>query len=131
MAEAGLLAVPPDQAARAVLAANIGVTLMLVADEAEDGGALSAEDVAALPLSAQTRDAVLRSVVTDPSVVDSGHGSASATEEGPPSYVSAAIALNATLQSSQPDQLSGTEMRLFLEWLHRLSTTPPPDPGSG
>jgi hypothetical protein len=38
--------------------------------------------------------------------------------------VAAAIALNATLQSSHPDQLSGTEMKLFLEWLHRLSNAP-------
>jgi AcrR family transcriptional regulator len=128
VAEAGLLAVPPQQAARAVLAANIGVTLMLVADAPDEGETVSAEDVAALSLSAQTRDAVLRSVVTDPGVVDSGQGGAP-PGEGPPSYVSAAIALNATLQSSHPEQLSGTELTLFLEWLHRLSTTP--DTGTG
>lgn len=129
VAEAGLLAVPPAQAARAVVAANIGVTLMLVAEATDDGEMLSAEDVAALTLSVQTRDAVLRSVVTDPSVIEAEHGQTSTKEVGPPSYVSAAIALNATLQSSHPDQLSGTELKLFLEWLHRLSTTPSPEAG--
>ncbi|MFI7481473.1 TetR/AcrR family transcriptional regulator [Kocuria sp. M1R5S2] len=123
VAETGLLAVPPRQAARAVLAANIGVTLMLVADAPDEGEAVSAEEVAALSLSTQTRDAVLRSVVTDPAAVGSAPDGAP-SGGGPPSYVSAAIALNATLQSSHPDQLSGTELTLFLEWLHRLSTTP-------
>ncbi|MEA5453677.1 TetR/AcrR family transcriptional regulator [Sinomonas sp. JGH33] len=115
-AAAGLLSVAPAQAARAVLAANIGVTLMLLADEPDQP--LSADDIAGLPLSVQTRDAVLRSVVSDPSVLDDP---SRGTPSGQPSYVAAAIALNATLESSHPDQLSGTEMRLFLEWLHRLS----------
>lgn len=125
VAEAGALGVPPLQAARAVLAANIGVTLMLIADTEADGQAPSAEDVAALALSVQTRDAVLRSVVTDAALVDSPGTGVPAGGSGPPSYVAAAIALNATLQSSHPDQLSGTEMELFLEWLHRLSTATP------
>ncbi|NUP73046.1 MAG: TetR/AcrR family transcriptional regulator [Sinomonas sp.] len=119
-AAAGQLAVPPAQAARAVLAANIGVTLMLLADQSDQP--LTSDDIAALPLSAQTRDAVLRSVVSDPSLVDDPERGAIST--GQPSYVAAAIALNATLESSHPEQLSGTEMRLFLEWLHRLSTAP-------
>lgn len=125
VAEAGALAVPPLQAARAVLAANIGVTLMLIADTAEDGQVPSADDVATLTLSVQTRDAVLRSVVTNPALVDSPSAGVAASGTGPPSFVAAAIALNATLQSSHPDQLSGTEMELFLEWLHRLSTAGP------
>ncbi|MDQ4501631.1 TetR/AcrR family transcriptional regulator [Sinomonas sp. ASV322] len=117
VAAAGQLAVPPAQAARAVIAANIGVTLMLLADEPDQP--LSADDIASLPLSVQTRDAVLRSVVSDASVVDDPDRGVPAG--GQPSYVAAAIALNATLESSHPEQLSGTEMRLFLEWLHRLS----------
>lgn len=120
VAAAGQLAVPPSQAARAILAANIGVTLMLLADQPDQP--LSAGDIAALPLSAQTRDAVIRSVVTDPSLVDNPERGA--IPNGQPSYVAAAIALNATLESSHPEQLSGTEMRLFLEWLHRLSSAP-------
>jgi hypothetical protein len=117
--------VPPRQAARAILAAGIGVTLMLIADTAEEDEGPSPEDVAALPLSTQTRDAVLRSVVTDHALVDSPRAGASTSQGGRPSYVAAAIALNATLQSSHPDQLSGTELKLFLDWLHRLSTTAP------
>jgi AcrR family transcriptional regulator len=119
-AAAGQLAAPPAQAARAILAANIGVTLMLLADQSDQP--LTSDDIAALPLSAQTRDAVLRSVVSDQSLVDDPERGAITT--GQPSYVAAAIALNATLESSHPEQLSGTEMRLFLEWLHRLSTAP-------
>ncbi|WP_415856794.1 TetR/AcrR family transcriptional regulator [Sinomonas sp. G460-2] len=119
-AAAGQLSAPPAQAARAILAANIGVTLMLLADETDQP--LSAGDIATLPLSAQTRDAVLRSVVSDPSLVDDPLRGVIAG--GQPSYVAAAIALNATLESSHPEQLSGTEMRLFLEWLHRLSNAP-------
>ena len=119
-AAAGQLAAPPAQAARAILAANIGVTLMLLADQSDQP--LTSDDIAALPLSAQTRDAVLRSVVSDPSLVDDPERGAIST--GQPSYVAAAIALNATLESSHPEQLSGTEMRLFLEWLHRLSSAP-------
>jgi AcrR family transcriptional regulator len=119
-AAAGQLAAPPAQAARAILAANIGVTLMLLADQSDQP--LTSDDIAALPLSAQTRDAVLRSVVSDQSLVDDPERGAITT--GQPSYVAAAIALNATLESSYPEQLSGTEMRLFLEWLHRLSTAP-------
>ncbi|GAB3278947.1 TetR/AcrR family transcriptional regulator [Sinomonas notoginsengisoli] len=126
LAAAGQLAVPPVAAARAVLASNIGVTLMLIADATE--GAASepdtAESLVASALSVQTRDAVLRSVLTDPTLVDSPRAGAPAGGDGQPSYVAAAIALNATLQSSHPDQLSGTEMKLFLEWLHRLSTAP-------
>ena len=125
------LAVPPLQAARAILAANIGVTLMLIADSAESHSADSGTSQGRI-LSHQTRDAVLRSVVTEPSVLDGDSADdpdddgASASASGPPSYVAAAIALNATLQSSHPDQLSGTEMKLFLEWLHRLSSASPP-----
>jgi AcrR family transcriptional regulator len=127
LALAGQLAVPPLEAARAVLAANVGVTLMLIADGSETPEASN-------PLSAQTRDAVLRSVLTDPSILDAPTAGAAAASGGQPSYVAAAIALNATLQSSHPDQLSGTEMKLFLEWLHRLSTASSPagaDPEPG
>lgn len=131
LAAAGQLAVRPVEAARAVLASNIGVTLMLIADATEGApaghhpeGGLSPDALVASALSTQTRDAVLRSVLTDPSIVDAPHAGAPAAEGGQPSYVAAAIALNATLQSSHPDQLSGTEMKLFLEWLHRLSSAP-------
>ena len=124
LAAAGHLAVPPVEAARAILAATIGVTLMLIADAPADAEGHDA--VAENQLSAQTRDAVLRSILTDPGILDAPTAGAPAGKGGPPSYVAAAIALNATLQSSHPDQLSGTEMKLFLEWLHRLSTAQSP-----
>ncbi|WP_077490477.1 TetR/AcrR family transcriptional regulator [Sinomonas mesophila] len=124
LAAAGQLAVPPVEAARAILAATIGVTLMLIADA--PAAAAGTEPVAESQLSAQTRDAVLRSILTDPGILDAPTAGAPAGKAGPPSYVAAAIALNATLESSHPDQLSGTEMKLFLEWLHRLSTTSSP-----
>jgi hypothetical protein len=38
--------------------------------------------------------------------------------------VVAAIALNAALLASHSDQLSSSELKLFLEWLHRISTSP-------
>ncbi|GAB4097842.1 TetR/AcrR family transcriptional regulator [Sinomonas halotolerans] len=128
LAAEGHLAVPPLEAARAILAANIGVTLMLIADatEGDASPADAAEATAANTLSAQTRDAVLRSVLTDPGILDAASAGTPSSRGGQPSYVAAAIALNATLQSSHPDQLSGTEMKLFLEWLHRLSTATPP-----
>lgn len=129
LALAGQLGVRPVDAARAVLASNIGVTLMLIAEST--AGAAAGGTQSASALSVQTRDAVLRSVLTDPTLIDTPRAGAAAGQDGQPSYVAAAIALNATLQSSHPDQLSGTEMKLFLEWLHRLSTAPsagPPAP---
>ncbi|GEB66050.1 TetR family transcriptional regulator [Sinomonas atrocyanea] len=133
LAVAGQLAVRPVEAARAVLASNIGVTLMLIADTTAGSGDTSSDGpgrpVSASALSVQTRDAVLRSVLTDPTLVDIPRAGAPAGQDGQPSYVAAAIALNATLQSSHPDQLSGTEMKLFLEWLHRLSSAPDAPPG--
>jgi hypothetical protein len=45
-------------------------------------------------------------------------------ESGKSSVVVAAIALNAALQASHSDQLSSSELKLFLEWLHRISTSP-------
>jgi hypothetical protein len=47
-----------------------------------------------------------------------------AEDPGRSSVVVAAIALNAALQASHSDQLSSSELKLFLEWLHRISTSP-------
>jgi hypothetical protein len=44
-------------------------------------------------------------------------------DSGRSSVVVAAIALNAALQASHADQLSSSELKLFLEWLHRISTS--------
>ena len=105
---AGKLNVPPREAARSILAANVGVTLMLISEPAEDRN---------LELSTMTRDSMISAISAD-------HANAAAAEDsGKSSVVVAAIALNAALQASHSDQLSGSELRLFLEWLHRISSS--------
>jgi AcrR family transcriptional regulator len=104
----GQLNVPPREAARSILAANVGVTLMLISEPASDRN---------LELSAMTRDAMIDAVATDAAK------QSAASESGKSSVVVAAIALNAALQSSHSDQLSSSELKLFLEWLHRISTS--------
>ncbi|WP_026533152.1 TetR/AcrR family transcriptional regulator [Arthrobacter sp. H41] len=106
-AAAARLVVSPHEAARSMLAANIGVTLMLIAEPAAKRN---------LDLSAMTREAVLSAVATD------SEADPVTDTEGSPSVVVAAIALNAALQSSHPDQLSSSELKLFLEWLQRISS---------
>jgi AcrR family transcriptional regulator len=106
-AAAARLVVSPREAARSMLAANIGVTLMLIAEPVAKRN---------LELSAMTREAVISAVATD------SEADPTTDTEGTPSVVVAAIALNAALQSSHPDQLSSSELKLFLEWLQRIST---------
>ena len=108
-AAAGQLNVQPREAARSILAANVGVTLMLIAEPATDRN---------LELSTMTRDAMIFAVSTDQAKA------ASPDDSGKSSVVVAAIALNAALQASHSDQLSSSELKLFLEWLHRISTSP-------
>lgn len=108
-AAAGQLSVQPREAARSILAANVGVTLMLIAEAVADRN---------LDLSTMTRDAMIFAVASDQA--EQGGGEAS----GKSSVVVAAIALNAALQASHSDQLSSSELKLFLEWLHRISTSP-------
>src|SRR5207245_9566024 len=78
--------------------------LMLLADQPDQP--LSADDIATLPLSVQTRDAVLRSVVSDASFVDDPARGTPAG--GQPSYVAAAIALNATLEDRKSTRLNSS-----------------------
>ncbi len=107
-AVAGQLNVPPREAARSILAANVGVTLMLITEKAPERN---------LELSTMTRDAMIFAVSTD-QAKNSGP-----EDSGKSSVVVAAIALNAALQASHSDQLSSSELKLFLEWLHRISTS--------
>lgn len=107
-AAAGQLCVAPSEAARSILAANVGVTLMLIAEPAEDRN---------FELSEMTREAVITAVSSEAGL------NPAAAPLGPSSVVVAAIALNAALESSHPEQLSTTELKLFLEWLHRISKT--------
>ncbi|WP_426997410.1 TetR/AcrR family transcriptional regulator [Pseudarthrobacter sp. N5] len=104
----GHLNVPPREAARSILAANMGVTLMLIAERESERN---------LELSVMTRDAMIFAVATD-KARETGP-----SESGQSSVVVAAIALNAALQASSSDQLSSSELKLFLEWLHRISTS--------
>lgn len=105
---AGQINVSPREAARSILAANVGVTLMLIAEPLEDRN---------LELSTMTRDSMISAVSTE-----TGRGAA-ADDSGKSSVVVAAIALNAALQASHSDQLSSSELKLFLEWLHRISSS--------
>jgi hypothetical protein len=105
---AGQINVPPREAARSILAANVGVTLMLIAEPLEDRN---------LELSTMTRDSMIFAVSTE---IARG---AAADDSGKSSVVVAAIALNAALQASHSDQLSSSELKLFLEWLHRISSS--------
>lgn len=109
-AAAGQLNVPPKEAARSVLAANVGVTLMLITEKAPERN---------LELSAMTRDAMIFAISTEQART-SGH-----VNTGKSSVIVAAIALNAALQASHSDQLSSSELKLFLEWLHRISASSP------
>ncbi|MEE2570364.1 TetR/AcrR family transcriptional regulator [Pseudarthrobacter sp. J64] len=106
-AAAGQINVPPREAARSILAANVGVTLMLIAEPATERN---------LELSTLTRDAMIFAVSTD-------QAAGAGADTGRSSVVVAAIALNAALQASNPDQLSSSELKLFLEWLHRISSS--------
>ena len=107
-AVAGQLNVPPREAARSILAANVGVTLMLITEKVPERN---------LELSAMTRDAMIFAVSSDQAKANVPD------ESGKSSVVVAAIALNAALQASHSDQLSSSELKLFLEWLHRISTS--------
>ncbi|RKR12556.1 TetR/AcrR family transcriptional regulator [Arthrobacter oryzae] len=107
-AVSGQLNVPPKEAARSILAANVGVTLMLIAEKAPARN---------LELSAMTRDAMIFAVSAEQA------RSNESDDTGKSSVVVAAIALNAALQASHSDQLSSSELKLFLEWLHRISTS--------
>jgi AcrR family transcriptional regulator len=109
-AVAGQLNVQPREAASSFLAANVGVTLMLIAEPASERN---------LELSTMTRDAMIFAVSAEPA-----NGTAAPGDTGKSSVVVAAIALNAALQASHSDQLSSSELKLFLEWLHRISASP-------
>ncbi|ALV46838.1 TetR family transcriptional regulator [Arthrobacter alpinus] len=107
-AAAGQLCVSPKEAARSILAANVGVTLMLISEPAEQRN---------FDLSNMTREAVISAVCSETEL------SVAAAPVGASSVVVAAIALNAALESSHPEQLSTTELKMFLEWLDRIAKT--------
>jgi AcrR family transcriptional regulator len=102
------LRIPPEEAARQILAASTGVVLTLITDPADE------VDFA---LSDQVRDSILDGLATTP------RRGRKPTSVGTVS--SAAIALAATLDDD-PEALSTSEASLMREWLRRLSATPSP-----
>jgi AcrR family transcriptional regulator len=105
-ARRGLLRVPPADAAAQIAAANVGVTLSLIAQP---------EDERDLQLSSHVRDAVLAAIVAP-----AGPGRGSSDPSTPPSIASLAVALTAALDDGDA-VLSATEVALLREWLGRLA----------
>ncbi|MFI9388982.1 TetR/AcrR family transcriptional regulator [Kutzneria sp. NPDC052558] len=97
VARSGRLLVLPADAAREIVAANVGVTLSLIARPDDDRD---------LTMSARVREAVIGSVVADEAVRDGSVGAL-------------AVALSAALAEDSP--LSAAETALMREWLARLS----------
>jgi AcrR family transcriptional regulator len=102
----GRLRVPPQAAARQILAASTGVVLTLIAQTPADRD---------LALSDQLRDAVLDGLTVPAPSDDGAPGNTAAT------VASAAIALDAALAQAPDATLSPTESALLRDWLSRLS----------
>jgi AcrR family transcriptional regulator len=106
-ARRGLLRVPPADAAAQIAAANVGVTLSLIAQP---------EDERDLVLSSRVRDAVLAAMVVAPA----GPDPVSSGPSTPSSIASLAVALSAALDDGDA-VLSASEVALLREWLGRLA----------
>src|ERR1700730_1405707 len=102
----GRLRVPPEQAAREILAASTGVVLTLIAQPS---------DAIDLSLSERVRDAILDRITTPV-----GREQSLAKRDAP--LASAAISLSTALAQS-PRALSEGETALMQEWLARLSAS--------
>ena len=105
-AEKGRLRVPPEQAAREILAASTGVVLTLIAQP---------PDALDLSLSDHVRDAILDRITTP-----AGPEPTAPERDAP--LTSAAISLNAAL-AQNPPALSEGETALMRELLARLSAS--------
>ncbi|WHT22346.1 TetR/AcrR family transcriptional regulator [Crossiella sp. CA-258035] len=97
VAKQGRLRVPPEEAARQIVAANIGITLNLIAQP---------ESSRDLGLSDRLRDNVIAALLTDTPAATTVPG--------------AAVALLAALDGD-PAGLSDGEAHLLREWLRRLA----------
>jgi AcrR family transcriptional regulator len=108
-AAAGVLAVEPDLAAQAIMAANVGVALSLVTQP---------ERYRDPALSRRVRDAVHRDLLTP---------EAFAPREPSPPQASAPVANQlSALVAAEPDlPLSEAERGLLAEWLERLAASQP------
>lgn len=103
-AAAGLLTTDPEQAAQAIMSANIGVSLNLVTQPEvyTDSG-----------LSVRVRDAVHSTLLRDhPATVPT---------PGPNATSAAARQLRALLDSTEQDRLTAAETALLLQWLAKLT----------
>jgi AcrR family transcriptional regulator len=107
-ARRGQLRVPPEAAAAHLLAANVGVTLSLIAQP---------EAHTDLSLSHQAREAALAAICAEP--IDEPSAAAGSVGSG---RAAAAIALAATLDDET--DLSAGEAALLRELLLRLATPP-------
>jgi AcrR family transcriptional regulator len=105
-ARAGLMRVPPIEAARMILAANVGYTLWLISQQE-----LPDDDV-----SDRLLEGVLASVVVE------GAGAASGSGAGGSAAVSA-IALKAALAVESSPVISSAELPLLESWLDRIAAT--------
>ena len=104
------LRVPPEHAARQILAASTGVVLTLITQPADE------TDFA---LSDQVRDAILDAVAATPRRERKASGANG--------VAASAIALAAALDD-EPDALSSAETALLRDWLNRLSAGEPSRP---
>jgi AcrR family transcriptional regulator len=102
-ARRGLLRVPPEQAAAAILAASSGVTLALMS---------AAPGTADRALSDLVRDATLAAITT---------GVPAPSQEHHEDLVTRAIALDTALAADERAPLTPSERALLHEWLRRLS----------
>jgi AcrR family transcriptional regulator len=105
-AQAGRLRLPPEAAARTVLAANVGVVVLLTSDPGQNPDP---------DLSPRTRDAVLAAITT--AAPDAGP-SAAEPAAGPAVH---AIALAAALDDGPAGEFTPAERALLREWLGRLA----------
>jgi AcrR family transcriptional regulator len=103
VARLGRLRIAPAAAARQVVAANVGVTLSLIAQPAGH-----VDDT----MSHQVRDAVLASLITE--------GPGPAGGGAVPGVGTLAVALSAALNQADTS-LSTSEITMLHEWLRRLS----------
>ncbi|GAA1304426.1 TetR family transcriptional regulator [Planotetraspora silvatica] len=108
VAREGRLRVTPAEAARQIAAANVGVTLSLIARPDGD---------ADLGTSHQVREALIDALIVD--------ASESPEKDAAPTVRTLAVALSAALESGTA-ALSAGEVTMLREWLRRLATDQSP-----
>ncbi|MBZ9645679.1 TetR/AcrR family transcriptional regulator [Streptomyces sp. PSKA30] len=110
----GKLRLAPRVAAQMVMAANVGVALMLVSRPT------TFDDAA---LSTRVRDAVHAAVLTPDAYAEATSAAGPADVRSGAGIPSTAAKLNALLADTPSPALTGAESGLLSEWLERLSDT--------